>query len=138
MSSARGRWLAAWPGAAALGVANGALRELTFGRLLGAERANRASVATLIAALAVYMRLLQRRWPLEDREDGLAVGAAWTTLTVGFEFGLGRLQGESWEDLLAAYDVTEGRLWPLVLAWVAAGPEVVRRLSSPRTSASRS
>ncbi len=75
----------------------------------GEGRANRLSVATLIGALALYMGVLQRRWPLEDRDDGLAVGATWAWLTVGFEFGLGRLQGQSWEEMLAACDVTEGR-----------------------------
>jgi hypothetical protein len=58
------------------------------------------------------------------------VGAAWLGLTIGFEFGFGRLVAkQSWERLLADYDVSAGRTWPLVLAWLAAGPEVTRRLA---------
>lgn len=131
MSSSRTRWLLAWPGAAALGVVNGAIREGLYARSLGPERANRVSGATLVAGLALYMGALQRRWPLVDERDGLTVGALWSALTVGFEFGLGRLQGQSWEELLRAYDLRRGELWPLVLAWVTAGPELTRRLSPP-------
>lgn len=127
--SARGRWLTAWGGAVLIAIANGAVREGVYARRLGEERANRISVATGITAFALYFRALQKRWPLESREDALTVGAAWTAMTVAFEFGFGRLRGESWEEMVRAYDLTEGELWPLVLAWVAAGPEVTRRLS---------
>src|SRR3712207_1716407 len=48
-----------------------------------------------------------------------AIGAGWIGLTVAFEFGFGRLvAGQSWEELLADYDVSEGRTWPFVLAWI--------------------
>src|SRR5918997_1781576 len=57
-----------------------------------------------------------------------AVGAFWLVLTVLFEFGFGRgVDGKSWSDLLADYNLAEGRLWPLVLAWLALGPFALRR-----------
>ena len=57
------------------------------------------------------------------------MGAGWLALTGAFEFAFGRLVAkQSWEDLLADYDVTVGRTWPFVLAWIAAGPAVVRAL----------
>jgi len=38
------------------------------------------------------------------------VGASWLVMTVGFELGFGRLVAkQSWEELLAGYDVTRGR-----------------------------
>lgn len=50
-------------------------------------------------------------------------------LTVAFEFGFGRLVAkQSWHELLGDYDLRRGRTWPLVLAWIAVGPAVVRRL----------
>ena len=64
--------------------------------------------------------------------------AAWAVLTVGFEFGLGRaVAGNSWEELLAAYDLSEGQLWPVVVASVAAGPEVTRLLRERATAGPR-
>ena len=45
------------------------------------------------------------------------VGAAWLSLTVAFEFGFGRaVAKQSWEELLADYNVSQGRTWPFVLA----------------------
>jgi hypothetical protein len=52
----------------------------------------------------------------------------WLGLTLAFEFGFGRLVAkQSWEQLLADYNVAAGRTWPLVLAWLATGPELTRR-----------
>jgi hypothetical protein len=128
MRPARGQWIAAWPGASLIGIVNGALREAVLAKGLDEQRANQASGVTLALALCLYFRALQRRWPLSDAKEALSVGAAWTALTVAFEFGFGRLVAkDSWDELLAAYDVRNGELWPLVLAWIAVGPEVLRR-----------
>lgn len=119
-------WLAAWLGGAAIGVANGAARELTYGRGLSEPVANRISALTGTAAFFVYFDALQRRRPLRSRGQALLVGGAWTGLTVGFEFGLGRARGKEWHELTAEYDLSRGRLWPLVLLALAVGPELTR------------
>ena len=41
---------------------------------------------------------------------------------MAFEFLFGRVAGASWESLLANYDLSEGRLWPLVLVSVLLAP----------------
>ena len=52
-------------------------------------------------------------------------------MTVAFEFGFGRLVAKaSWEELLADYNLASGRLWPLVLAWIALGPEATHKWRS--------
>lgn len=124
----RQRWLLAWIGGAAIGVANGVSREATYGRRLEDETSNRVSVLT---AFAAYFRLLQRRWPLGGRSEALRIGGAWLALTVAFEFTFGRLVAKKpWRELAADYNVAKGRLWPLVLAWIALGPEAARRWDS--------
>ena len=122
-------WLGAWLGGAAIGVANGAARELTYGRALPEPVANRISALTGTAAFLAYFDALQRRRPLRSRGQALLVGGAWTALTVGFEFGLGRARGKEWRELGAEYDLSRGRLWPLVLVAVAVGPELARMRS---------
>jgi hypothetical protein len=120
--------LAAWVGGAALGVGNGVVREATYGKQLGEPGANRLSALTAIAAFVLYFRALQRRWPLRDSVEASQVGAAWLALTVCFECALGRLVAKkSWSELADEYDVRKGRLWPLVLASIALGPEIARR-----------
>lgn len=119
-------WILAWLGGAAIGAANGAARELTYGRLVPEPVANRVSAVSATAAFLGWFRVLQRRRPLRSRRQALAVGGIWLALTVCFEFGLGRAQGKEWRELTAEYDLSRGRPWPLVLAVVAAGPELAR------------
>ena len=123
------RWIEAWPGGAAIGVVNGIVREGTYGRRLPELAAHQVSTVAAIGAFALYFRVLDARWPIEDDAEARAIGAAWLAMTVAFEVGFGRLVAKaSWADLLADYNVARGRTWPLVLAWLAAGPAITRRL----------
>ena len=127
--SAHRRWLLAWPGAALIGVANGVLREVTYGRRMSERAAHQLSGVTAVAAFTGYFSALDARWPLRDTREAVEVGMGWLALTVAFEFGFGRLVAkQSWDELLADYDVAEGRTWPFVLAWIGAGPALVRAL----------
>ena len=47
---------------------------------------------------------------------------------VAFEFILGALTGQSWRQMLAAYDVRTGTLWPAVPLFVAIAPAIFHRL----------
>jgi hypothetical protein len=130
------RWLAAWVGGSVLGIVNGAVRELVYKDRVGESTANRISVATLVLLLGAYFSALQRRWPLPSRRAALEVGVAWALLTVVFEFTFGHwVDKKSWEELAENYDVSEGNLWIVVLAWICAGPAVARAAStSSRTT----
>jgi hypothetical protein len=126
-------WIIAWIGGAGIGVANGVARELTYGKRLSEPAASRLSALSAVTAFAGYFRVLNQRWPLGDRRDSLRVGCVWLALTVCFECVLGRLLArKSWREIGAEYDLAKGRLWPLVLAWIALGPEVMRRAARPR------
>ena len=110
-------------------MANGVLREATYGRRVSERTAHQLAGVTAVAALAAYFSALDARWPLRDTREAVEVGMGWLTLTVGFEFGFGRLVAkQSWHELLADYGVAEGRTWPFVLAWIGAGPALVRAL----------
>jgi hypothetical protein len=125
----RRRWIAAWTGGALIGVANGVIRQATFAKIVDDRAAHAASGATAIGAFAAYFSRLQRRWPIPTTSEALTIGCCWCALTVAFEFGFGRVVAKlSWRELLADYDLRQGRTWPLVLAWIAAGPAVVRKL----------
>ena len=127
----RSRWIAAWGGGALIGVANGVLREATFAKVLSGRGAHAASGATAVMAFAGYFSALQRRWPIPTTVEALTIGGAWLALTVAFEFGFGRTVAKrSWEELFDDYNLAKGRTWPLVLAWIALGPAVVRELQA--------
>lgn len=128
------RWLVAWVGAPALAIVNGAVRELVYKDPVGESAADQISVAPLIALLGLYFWVLQRRWPLSSTRDAVSIGATWVALSVCFEFGFGHyVEGDSWSDLFQTYDVTEGNIWILILLWIAAGPAIIRALTSERS-----
>jgi hypothetical protein len=129
------RWLIAWVGAPVLAIVNGAIRELVYKEQVGESTADQISVAPLIALLALYFWVLQRRWPLATTREALSMGAAWAAVSVLFEFGFGHyVEGDSWADLLRTYDVTAENLWILIPLWIAAGPAVVRALAATRSA----
>jgi hypothetical protein len=126
------RYTAAWLGGIPIAIANGTARELTYKDRVGDVAAHQISTATAIALFAAYFAVLERRWPIPTERCALEVGATWVALTVCFEFGFGHyVDGRSWTDLLRDYDLSRGRLWSLVLVWLAVGPLVVRRLRAP-------
>lgn len=121
-------WTIAWVGAAAIGIANAALREAVFSDL-GELRAHQLSTITLLIFLAAYMWAVERWQSLPSARTALQVGVLWACLTVLFEFGLGLfVTKQPLAELLSNYNVIAGRMWALVPLWMAVGPAVLRRL----------
>ncbi len=61
--------------------------------------------------------------------DAVLIGLFWVLLTEAFEFLAGHyLFGNSWDELLSAYDIAEGRLWLLVPLTCLVSPVAVARL----------
>lgn len=119
------RYLLFWPVLAVAAVANGALRELTYGPWVTELAAHQISTLSAGILTACLVALLARRWPLESRRAAWFVGIGWLALTVAFEFGFGRyLAGHSWQRLAADYDLTAGRVWPLFLVWLCILPAI--------------
>jgi hypothetical protein len=83
------RWILAWLGAPVIGIVNGGARDALYEEAVGEKAAGVISTGTLLALLAAYMWLLERRWPLRSRREALEVGAAWAALTVLFESAFG-------------------------------------------------
>ncbi len=119
------KYLLAWPPMAVLAILNGAVRETGYKRFLGELRAHQLSTATAIALFAGYIGAVTRRWRLGSVLESLLVGMEWLLSTVTFEFGLGHyVVKRPWRQLLADYDLRAGRVWPLLLLWIAAAPAV--------------
>ena len=129
-------WGPAWLGMLALAFANGTARAAGYQPVVGETAARQIATASLLALLGGYVWVLHRRAPLPDTGTALAVGGAWTLLTLGFEFGFGHyVQHMPWEQVLADYDLTRGRVWVLVPVATLAAPALVRALQDrERTS----
>jgi len=70
-----------------------------------------------LCVLILLVSYFSIRWINPTRSlDPLIVGSFWVTLTVVFEFLAGHyVFGNSWQKLLADYNVMQGRVWILVL-----------------------
>jgi len=125
------RYTLAWLPMVVLAVLNGTLREFTYGKAMSELHANQLSSVTFILIFAAYVWLLSSRWPLHTSGQAIVVGLIWLVLTVLFEFGMGRyISHQSWEQLLQAYNIFAGNLWPLVLVAVAVLPALAFWLSA--------
>ena len=110
------RYITLWLVLLAAAIMNGVLREATFARALPELRAHQLSTA--IGAALV---------------GALAIGLIWLSLTVAFEFFMGRvLRQKPVHELLADYDLRAGRVWVLFLAWLTIAPWLFYRLRRAR------
>jgi heme/copper-type cytochrome/quinol oxidase subunit 3 len=121
------RALAFWSHILVFAFANGALREGVLVPAWGVRTGQAASVVILSTVVLVMARLFVRRAGVARDRDALAVGLAWLALTLAFEFGFGRARGVPWQTLLHDYDVSAGRIWPVVLACTFLGPFIALR-----------
>ena len=123
------RLLLAWLVMLAVSVLNGIARDVGYGRELDPLVAHQLSTLYGMTLLGVVIGAYAWRWTLASAAAAWRAGALWLALTVAFEFIFFHyVTGHSLEELLANYDLSAGRLWPVLLLWIALAPEVFRRL----------
>jgi hypothetical protein len=122
--------LAVWPLLPAAAVANGAVREAVLVPALGRGAAEVLSVATALALFyAIAYAFLRRVRAPFTAADLWALGACWAALAIVFEIVFfGVLMGVPMAELIAAYNIFAGELWPVVVVGVLVAPPLVGAL----------
>jgi hypothetical protein len=106
-------------------VANGTFRELVIERFVAAAVAGIISATLGIIFIQLITRPFLRRLGAVSTAERFIIAGVWLAMTITFEFLFGHyVDGASWADLLADYNLAAGRLWPVVLASIAAAPFV--------------
>jgi hypothetical protein len=105
-----------------LAIANGSLRDLVYKKYVGELAAHQISTVSLLILFAFYIGFLLKKFPPISGGQAIWIGLFWLTLTLVFEFGFGRLSGNSWEILLEDYDILKGRIWILIPVWIVVAP----------------
>ncbi len=114
---------------AVVAIANGVVRQSTYGKSMSELAAHQISTFTAIVATGAVVWLIDRIWPIATAAQAFAIGVIWLAATVVFEFGFGHyVAGHSWQKLLADYNVLNGRVWALFLVWIAILPWVILRI----------
>jgi hypothetical protein len=110
------RALAIWLLLLILAVLNGAIREVLITPGFGEQGGHIASTAILCAAIILVVWFSISWLGPKNGREALVIGIVWGALTVAFEFFAGHYAfGNSWERLIADYNVFRGRIWILVL-----------------------
>lgn len=123
------RYVATWVPMVFIAIANGAVREVWYAKRVSELRAHQISTASGVLLLGVYMWFIVRQWPPESGQVAVAMGMTWSALTVAFELLFGRyVARHSWGRLLRDYNLFAGRVWLLMLIWVATAPCVFLQL----------
>lgn len=130
-------WAAAWGGVVAAAFVNGSLHRV-YAPLMPELTASQLSEVLLPLLVAPWVLRVERRHPLPNHASAVAVGTAWALATVAFEFVFGHyVNGDSWDSLLAAYNVAVGRLWSLDVVAIAAAPLLARAWRRHRLNPAR-
>ena len=124
------KYVLAWFPMVAIAIANGALRESWYGQHLSELTAHQISTLTAVVLFGAYIWFVVQFWSPTSKAQAIAVGLLWLVMTIAFEFLFGHfVAGHTWERLLHDYNLLAGRVWPLVLVWVAVAPYLYFRMS---------
>ena len=122
------RYVLAWIPMMAIGIINGTLRVVTYGKVLSELRAHQVSTITGVFLLGLYSWIILSFWTPDSLQQALLIGVLWLGLTVTFEFLFGHyIAGHSWSQLLRDYNLFAGRVWLLVLVWITVAPPLFYR-----------
>ena len=123
------RLVLAWLAMLVVSVLNGAARDFGYGRDLDPLFAHQLSTLYGMTLIGVIIGAYAWRWPFPSAAAAWRAGLLWLAMTVAFEFLFFHyVGGHPWAELLANYDLSAGRVWVLLLAWLAIAPDLFRRL----------
>jgi len=123
------RYVLAWLPMLVIAVANGALRQVTFGKVMPELHAHQLSTVIGSVLEGLFVWFVIRKWPPSSSRHALRIGLVWLVLTVAFEFFMGLvLARRPLPDVLHDYNLLAGRVWVLFLVWLTFAPWVFFRL----------
>ena len=126
------KYLTAWFLMLLVSIVNGAVRDFTYGQHMDELTAHQLSTVSGILLLSIIIWGYVRLYRPSSGQEAVLIGLLWMGLIVAFEFLFFHyVGGHSWSELFANYNIFKGRVWVVILAWVAIAPYVFFRLSHP-------
>jgi hypothetical protein len=112
----------------AIAIANGVLRQFTFGKVMPELPAHQLSTLIGSILIGLFIYVVIRKWPPASGRQALTIGLSWLVLTLAFEFFMGLvLAGRPLGQVLHDYDLMSGRVWVLLLIWIMIAPWLFHR-----------
>jgi hypothetical protein len=122
-------YVPAWIPMLVIAVANGALRQATFAKVMPELRAHQLSPLMGSVLIGLFSWLIICTWPPSSGSQALLVGLVWLFLTVVCECFMGLVLAHRplWQ-VLHDYNLLAGRVWVIFLIWLTLAPWVFFRL----------
>lgn len=125
------KYIIAWIVFPIIGIINGAIRQIGYGKLMAELLAHQVSTVTGIILFGLYTWGLSLHWKIQSSGEAISIGFIWLVLTIVFEFLFGHyVMKHPWSRLLHDYNILKGRFWVLFLIWITIAPYVFFRLLS--------
>jgi hypothetical protein len=123
------KYTLAWLVMPFIGIINGIIRESTYQKILGELPGHQVSTFIGISLFGLYVWLISACWRIQSAFQAVIIGGIWLGLTCAFEFLFGHyVMKHPWSRLFHDYNVLEGRLWILVLIFIAMAPYLVYKV----------
>jgi hypothetical protein len=111
-------------------IINAVVRNGFYKPIIGDLRAHQLSTIIFIAIIIIVTYLIFRFSKIElTTQQTFIIGTIWLLATIFFEFLAGHYAfGNSWDKLLADYNILKGRIWSLVLIAIFLSPYLSSKL----------
>jgi len=111
-----------------LAILNGGLREAFLTPRLGESCAQPISGIILIILIFIVSFIFIPRIGKGLPKTYWKIGILWVAMTIVFEIILGLAMGDTFTELLKAYDITTGNLWLLIVLLTGVMPWLVAKI----------
>jgi hypothetical protein len=123
------KYLVSWIPGIPIAIVNGLLRTSLYMQFLTELHAHQLSAVSFIVLFGIYVWFVLKWLKLSSAQEAFRLGLTWLVLTVIFEFLFGHfVMGHPWSSLFHDYNLLAGRVWVLVLIWIAAAPSIFHRI----------
>ena len=117
-------WLSIIP----LAILNGGLRQRILEPLFGLKIANPISGLILCMLIFIVSFIFIPRLGIGDNKTYLTMGVLWIFLTIVFETILGLFMGNTFKEIINAYNIATGNLWLIVVIFMGIVPFLIAKI----------
>ena len=117
-------WLSIIP----LAILNGGLRDTFITPLIGENFSRPISGFTLCCLIFIVSFIFVPRLGNGVKKIYIQMGILWVLLTIIFETVFGLLQGNNFNEIINAYDLTTGDLWLIVVIFIGFVPYLTAKI----------
>lgn len=128
------KYLISWIPGIPIAIVNGIIRTSLYTQFLPELRAHQLTTVSFIVLFGIYVWFVLKWLKLSSTQEAFQLGLTWLILTISFELLFGHfVMGHSWTSLFHDYNLLAGRVWVLVLVWIATAPIIFHRIQRGRS-----